>query len=263
MQPVYFTARSGATLAGHVWATRGGPAQRPGVVITSGSVQATEQMYWFAAQALAKAGYVVLTFDAQGQGLSDTPGQSPDLLEGVPAQTDGRPFFDGTEDAINFFLSTSGKPYEPVPSCSTGTTHSAKQNARVAIGLDNAYNPFSAILDAGRIGLAGHSYGAAGVSYIGQWDPRVKAIVAWDNLSAPDPECGVWGGGPAEKACPANPAARTVPALTKPALGLSADYSSPTPQHLPTKASRQDEGSHSCIRKLESTVARSSAAAAT
>ena len=44
VQPVYFTARDGATLSGHVWATRSGPAQRPGVVITDGSVQAYEQL---------------------------------------------------------------------------------------------------------------------------------------------------------------------------------------------------------------------------
>jgi hypothetical protein len=64
-------------------------------VITDGSVQADENMYWYAAQALAKA----------------------------------------------------------------------KQNARVATGLDAAYNPFWQLLDASAgVGLAGHSYGAAGVS---------------------------------------------------------------------------------------------------
>ena len=71
-----------------------GPARRPGIVITNGSVQADEQMYWYAAQTMAKAGYVVLTFDPQGQGQSDTYGQSPDQNEGVPAQSDGRPLYD-------------------------------------------------------------------------------------------------------------------------------------------------------------------------
>jgi hypothetical protein len=99
VRPVLFTARDGATLSGHVWATVAGPARRPVVVITNGSVQADEQMYWYAAQTLAKAGYVVLTFDPQGQGQSDTLGEGADALEGVPAQTDGRPFYDGTEDA--------------------------------------------------------------------------------------------------------------------------------------------------------------------
>ncbi len=234
--PVLFTARNGATLSGRVWATVGGPKKRPGVVITNGSVQADEQMYWYAAQTLAKDGYVVLTFDPQGQGQSDTLGQAPDEQEGVPAQSDGRPFYDGTEDALNFFLSTAKHPYVPVPSCETGTSHAAKQNERVSQGLDAAYNPYWKLLKPSQIGLAGHSYGAAGVSYIAQWDPRVKAVVAWDNLGGPGPEAGSvpsqQGGAPpmssiGEKPCPADPAARTTVPITKPALGMSADYGLP------------------------------------
>jgi dienelactone hydrolase len=225
VRPVYFTARSGATISGHVWATHGGSALRPGIVITDGSVQADEQLYWFAAQTLAKAGYIVLTFDPQGQGQSDTLGEGADQMEGVPAQSDGRPFFDGTEDALQFLLSTPAHPYEPLPSCTTGTRHTGKQDSRVAAGFDTAFNPFWRQLDTSRIGLAGHSYGAAGVSYIGQWDPRVKAIVAWDNLAPPDPNAtGGTSGGPREQPCPSTPSARTVPPITKPALGMSADY---------------------------------------
>jgi dienelactone hydrolase len=235
--PVLFTARDGATLSGRVWATVAGPKKRPGIVITDGSVQADEQMYWYAAQALAKDGYVVLTFDPQGQGQSDTFGQAPDEDEGVPAQSDGRPFYDGTEDAIDFLLSTAKHPYEPVPSCETGTSHAAKQNERVAQGFDAAYNPYWKLLKPSEIGLAGHSYGAAGVSYIAQWDPRVKAVVAWDNLGGPGPEAGSvpsqQGGSPpssstiGEKPCPADPADRTVVPITKPGLGMSADYGLP------------------------------------
>ena len=86
------------------------------------------------------------------------------------------------------------------------------------------------------VGLAGHSYGAAGVSYIAQWDPRVKAVVAWDNLGGPGPEAGSvpsqQGGTPpmssiGEKPCPADPADRTVVPITKPGLGMSADYGLP------------------------------------
>lgn len=230
VRPVLFTARNGATLSGHVWATVAGPAERPGIVITDGSVQADEQMYWYAAEALAKAGYVVLTFDPQGQGQSDTFGTGADLLEGVPAQTDGRPFYDGTEDAINFLLSTPNSPYEPVPSCQTGTSHADKQDARVHAGLDTAYNPFWQLLDPSEIGLAGHSYGAAGVSYIAQWDPRVSAVVAWDNLGGPGPGNGsVPGksGSLGEQPCPADPANRTTVPITKPGLGISADYGLP------------------------------------
>ena len=235
VRPVLFTARDGATISGHVWATVAGPAKRPGIVITDGSVQADENMYWYAAQALAKAGYVVLTFDPQGQGQSDTYGQSPDQNEGVPAQTTGTPFYDGTEDAIDFLLSTPQQPYQPVPSCTTGTSHAAKQNQRVAEGFDAAYDPFWSLLDPSEIGLAGHSYGAAGVSYIGQWDPRVKAIVAWDDLGGPGPnDAPVPGAAPGapqrtigESGCPADPADRTTVPITKPALGMSADYGLP------------------------------------
>jgi dienelactone hydrolase len=235
-QKVLFTARDGATLSGRLWATKSGPKKRPGIVITDGSVQADEQMYWYAAQALAKDGYIVLTFDPQGQGQSETLGQAPDEQEGVPAQTDGRPFYDGTEDAIDFLLSSAKHPYEPVPSCETGTSHAAKQNERVTAGFDTAYDPFYKQLKTTELGLAGHSYGAAGVSYIAQWDPRVKAVVAWDNLGGPGPEAGSvpsqQGGAPAsstigEKPCPADPAERTVVPITKPGLGMSADYGLP------------------------------------
>ena len=217
--PFLFTARSGATISGHVWATKAGPAKRPGVVLTNGSVQAPEQLYWFGAQALAKAGYVVLTFDPQSQGQSDTFGEGVDRQEGFPGQSDGRPFYDGTVDALDFFLSTPAKPFAPRKSCLTGTSHAAKQDRRVKSGLNASYNPFAALLDPTRIGLVGHSYGAAGVSYVAQSDPRVKAVVAWDNLAAPDPTGRASG-------C-VDPAARRVPKITKPGLGLSADYSIP------------------------------------
>jgi dienelactone hydrolase len=233
VRPVLFTARDGATISGHVWATVAGPRKRPGIVITNGSVQADEQMYWYAAQTLAKDGYVVLTFDPQGQGQSDTLGQAPDTLEGVPAQTDGRPFYDGTEDAIDFLLSTPAHPYEPVKSCTTGTSHADKQNSRVRAGLDSPFNPFWQLLNPSEIGLAGHSYGAAGVSYIAQWDPRVKAVVAWDNLGGPGPRDapvpGTAGGSMTigEAGCPADPADRTTVPVRKPGLGISADYGLP------------------------------------
>ncbi|MEA2448346.1 MAG: hypothetical protein QOG63_278 [Thermoleophilaceae bacterium] len=221
VQPVLFTARDGATLSGKVWATKAGPAKRPAIVITNGSVQAPEQVYWFAAQTLAKAGYVVLTYDVQGQGQSDDNGESPDQNEGSPAQTDGRPFYDGTDDAINFMLSTPASPYVPENSCETNTSHAPKQNRRVKEGRNAAFNPFWQLVNPKRLGIAGHSYGAAGVSYVGQRDPRVKTIVAWDNLGSTDP---AGDGRIGAKPCPARPEERTVPPITKPALGMSADY---------------------------------------
>ena len=250
VKPVLFTARNGATLSGHVWATKAGPKHRPGIVITNGSVQADEQLYWYAAQTLAKAGYVVLTWDPQGQGQSDTFGESPDQAEGFPSQTDGRPFFDGTEDALNFFFSTPSRPYEPVASCSSGTSHAPKQDRRVKAGLDTGYNPYWQLLDPSRVGVAGHSYGAAGVSYVGQQDPRVKAIVAWDNLGKPSSGTNDGSFPPGEAGCPANPAARAPAKISKPALGMSADYFLP-----PTPNTSQPDPGAKSTESLEYTKA--------
>jgi dienelactone hydrolase len=218
-RPVLFTARSGATISGTVWATRSGPPRRPGVVITTGSVQAPETLYWGLAATLAKHGYVVLTYDVQGQGRSDTFGAGADRQEGVPAQ-EGQPFYDGTEDGLDFLLSGARDRYEPRPSCGNandgvGTSHAAKQKRRVRAGLNTSFNPFWKLVDRSRIGIAGHSLGAGAVSYIGQVDPRVDAIVAWDNLSGPD----------SHPDCPSGSAPRPdEPPITKPALGMAADY---------------------------------------
>ncbi|MFD0949046.1 alpha/beta hydrolase family protein [Paraperlucidibaca wandonensis] len=220
VEPVLFANRTGAIISGHVWATKQGPAKRPLIVITGGSIQATEQMYWWAAQTLAKAGYVVLTTDPQNQGRSDTFGEGADAGEGVPPQFSGNTFYDGTVDALDFMLSTPEKPFCPVLARS-GNSHCEKQSRRAKAGLNTAFNPYWQLVDTQRIGLAGHSYGAAGVSYVGQQDARVKAIVAWDNL------CNPLG---APSPCQAGFQAPT-PVLHVPALGISNDYAGgPIPQ---------------------------------
>jgi len=229
MEPLLFTARNGAVISGAVWRTEGGPVKRPGIVITTGSVQAPETLYWGFAATLAKHGYVVLTYDVQGQGRSDLQGEAPDEQEGVPSQA-GQPFYDGTEDALDFFLSTPAEPYDPRPSCGnanggTGTDHSPKHDRRVGDGLAAAHNPFWDYVDPEWIGIAGHSLGAGAVSYIGQIDDRVDAIVAWDNLSAPG------GGTFGSPDCPSGSSPRPDdPPITKPAIGMSNDYGlTPTP----------------------------------
>jgi dienelactone hydrolase len=155
--PIKFTALDGAQLRGHVFVPpasvpkpRGG---YPGVVITDGSVQAFENLYFWAAEDLAEAGYMVMTYDVQGQGDSDLlpSGCTPTSCPGVPYQQDYN-FFQGAEDSLGFFDSTA--------------------------------NPSFTDLDRSRIAIAGHSLGAAAVSEVGQCDKRVKAIVAWDNLGA-------------------------------------------------------------------------------
>jgi dienelactone hydrolase len=168
--PVKFKALDGATLRGHVFIPPASvPRPRrgyPGVVITDGSVQAYEELYFWAAEDLAAAGYMVMTYDVQGQGDSDlAPEGCPDpsnpsaSCPGVPYQQNYN-FYQGAEDSLSFFLSTATNKF------------------------GGSYNPYFRSLDTERVGIAGHSLGAAAVSVVGQCDNRVKAIAAWDNLSA-------------------------------------------------------------------------------
>jgi alpha-beta hydrolase superfamily lysophospholipase len=168
--PVSFTSFNGAQLEGHVFIPPASvPRPKdgyPGVVITDGSIQAYENLYFWAAEDLAEAGYMVMTYDVQGQGDSDLfPKNCPDpsnaaaSCPGVPYQQNYN-FYQGAEDSLSFFLSS--------PAHRSG----------------GSYNPFARDLDRARVAVAGHSLGAAAVSVVGQCDKRVKAVVAWDNLRA-------------------------------------------------------------------------------
>lgn len=256
VSPVLYTSRSGATMSGRVWATKAGQAKRPGVVIINASVAGFEEVYWYLAQSLARAGFVVMSFDAQGEGMSDQFGESPDQLEDAFAGTpifgifgptkvtgdalggNGLPFYDGGQDALDFFLSTPSRPFSPRLSRSTGTSHKAKQQRRAAAGLNSGFNPLWSMVDSSKIGLTGHSYGAEASSWLNQADPRVDTAVALDSLCVPvgpspdevdavgavNPDFGGSGfayGLPRDCfGAPNGPA----PAITKPALGISGDY---------------------------------------
>lgn len=281
VEPVLYTSRSGATISGHIWATVEGPARRPGVIIVNGSVVGYEPIYWYAAQTLARSGFVVMTFDAQGEGMSDQFGETPDQLEaafaGIPALGvvkpaevtgfglggNGLPFYDGGADALDFFVSTPAKPFVPVPSRSSGTSHAAKQDRRVAAGLNAGFNPLWQMLDSSRLGIAGHSYGAEAASWLVQQDPRLSAAVAWDALCvpvSPSPDEVValataavnrlagalplpaGYGLPTECfGAPAGPA----PAITKPALSITSDYLLvPVPYATPPDPDIKAQASH-------------------
>jgi len=73
---VAFPANDGAQLRGHIWLPPPGTptlpnGKYPGVVITDGSVQGYENLYYWAAEGLAQYGYEVMTYDVQGEGDSD------------------------------------------------------------------------------------------------------------------------------------------------------------------------------------------------
>jgi len=205
---VAYTNRYGALIRGTVFAPL--PRARdpytgdrlkgpfPGVVITTGSVQGSERMYWWLAQDLAERGYVVLTYDVQGQGTSETlphegdqvnalpfcnPFAQPHAGEqhgcpGVPAQQPSN-FVHGTTDALDFFLSTPAKPH---------------RNRNAGDTPVDAHNPYWKLFDRSRdrktdtpgrttrVAIVGHSLGASAVSQVQGTDRRVQAVVAYDKL---------------------------------------------------------------------------------
>ena len=189
--PIEYLNRYGARITGNLWApplpftdpvtgaTTDGPL--PTVVITTGSIQGYEEMYLWAAQGLAEAGYLVMTYDVQGQGQSETFGHHPDgslWCDGQPGTADcpGVPFqqeanfVEGTEDALLFLLSDA--------------------------------NPMRGLVDEDHLGLAGHSLGASAVTKVGNrpqpvpdeafaangrtpFPIEVDAVVGWDNANLP------------------------------------------------------------------------------
>ncbi len=65
---------------------------------------------------------------------------------------------DGDQDAVNWFLSTKDNPD----------------------GAPGNFNPWWRMLDRAHVGMAGHSGGGSSAINVGQHDPRISAIVAWD-----------------------------------------------------------------------------------
>jgi hypothetical protein len=205
---ISYTNRYGALIRGDVFAPLPGARDPytgaalkppyPGVVITTGSVQGSERMYWWLAEDLAERGYVVMTYDVQGQGTSETlphptnavpfcnPFAPPEDEEelgcpGVPFQQEAN-FTKGTEDALDFFLSTPSSPY----------VSPASDDLDV-----NDYNPYWTLFDRSpdrrtvtpgrttRVAIVGHSLGAAAVSKVQGTDARVESVVALDKLTGP------------------------------------------------------------------------------
>ena len=227
--PIEYTNRYGALIRGDIFAPLPGAKDPytgrelkppyPGVVITTGSVQGSERMYYWLAEDLAERGYVVMTYDVQGQGRSETlPHQGPvDAVPfcnpfatpaqdeqsgcpGVPFQQSSN-FVYGTVDALDFFTSTPDKPYKNPAGSDQATSL-------------NSFNPLWKLWDRSpdkrsvtpgrttRIAIIGHSLGAFAVSQVQGQDPRVEAVVALDKLQ-----------GPGSNGIASNPAKPVVPAL--------------------------------------------------
>jgi dienelactone hydrolase len=147
-----------------------GPGPYPGVVMVPG-LQAYNEIYEWLGEGLAENGYMVLIPDPQGQGDSETLPHNPDgsidcSASGCPnTPTDD---FPEVPSGLDFLLSTPARPDPDAKGANAEGTLT--------------YNPEWRLLDPSKVGVAGHSLGAIAVTSAGQDDPRVDAVVAFDNL---------------------------------------------------------------------------------
>lgn len=126
----------------------------PSIVITTGSIQGYEEMYWWAAQGLAEAGYVVMTYDVMGQGESSATGTVPGCNTG---------FDQGTVDALDWFLSDANPMRGWVDDTRLGLAgHSAGASAVTAVGNRTELKLGGVVVP----------------------NP-VDAVVGWDNIALP------------------------------------------------------------------------------
>jgi dienelactone hydrolase len=190
---VAYRNRYGARISAHVWAPRAA-GRYPGVVVVNGAGDAEEE-YWSFAEDLAEHGYVVLTFDPQGSGRSDTDpaprycdpygswqypqemgvtengscagknnapatGEVPGLAEMVVSGHTGR---QGTLDVQELYRALE-------PNYVFGALDARGYLASRA-------NPAYRLLDRARIGVIGHSLGAYAAALTANGDPKRRFSV--------------------------------------------------------------------------------------
>lgn len=152
--------QSGAQLRGYLFAPNDVNQRQdqslPVVVMGPGSGSSQALYHIWAARELAGHGYLVLVEDPQGAGRSEINGVEPEGCDaggcpGIPFQQ-ALNYVDGLLSGTDFVFSRG---------------HSWLRKA-----------------DLTRVGLAGHSLSARAASYLGGLDERIKAVVAWDNLSS-------------------------------------------------------------------------------
>jgi hypothetical protein len=132
-----------------------GPGPFAGVVYADGFTSRQDMYYWFAMR-MARAGYIALTYDPAGQGDSEGTGYA--LLDSRMA-----PCYIGgacrdLQDVVRWFV---GANIQPVAREEQRAT--PPKNPAYAPSGDNIVNPVLSILDTSRVAISGNSMGALSV----------------------------------------------------------------------------------------------------
>ena len=229
---IRYTNRYGATIRGHVWvpirtfvdpvtgASTSGPF--PAVMFIDGFTT-PETTYWATAQTLVEHGYVVMTFDPQGTGVSDVDpnpkakfcnkngawrqpqelgvreegecaGQPPpgtDILRNEPIEYATNPVVGaegGFGAGVTFYADDVlfGIPSEEIDANYEPIRAPYIFGAFDAIKwLLSDVDPARPFIDATRVGIIGHSIGADAALQVGNGDPqhRFAAVVTYDTFA--------------------------------------------------------------------------------
>jgi hypothetical protein len=195
MRTVTFTNRFGAQLRGTLYAPLAGARDPytgaritgpyPGVIITPGSVGGSQGMYQWLAEDLAERGYLVLLYDVQGEGTSETLPHTGDPV--FPFCNPFGPVQGDPELGTKQMTPCPGVPFQQLANFTTGTVDA------MDFFLSHR-NPWWRLWDSSpiadpitpgrttRLAIIGHSMGAAAVSYVQGYDDRVATVVALDKL---------------------------------------------------------------------------------
>lgn len=125
--------------------------KQPSVVFHNGLSSRQDHYYWYA-EALARAGYTVLTYDPAGQGESegtmfDVMDQRGTLLSGIDAQ-----------DAVRWWI---GEDVLPVDVGQQRPFLGFHDPSYIDQGGDQVRNPYAPAIDVERVSISGNSMGAA------------------------------------------------------------------------------------------------------
>jgi hypothetical protein len=154
------------TTGAQLYATLYGPlkltssARRRPIVVVGPGEEATQALYAWSARDLASHGYVAMTIDPQDVGYANAfaPGGC-----GAPTGTDPQTVCPGAWGTVVTYADAlrSGVDY-----------------------MLSKHDPWRRWVNGARVGLAGHSLSSRAASWLQGVDPRIKAIVAWDNLTS-------------------------------------------------------------------------------